>query len=167
MLIEMLFLKITMTSTFISSALCRGWLYNGDYIRCDEQLCSSGGTVLCWGRWSWQRCLQLKLLQQESLLSVPYNFVTIQLKFSMLVLSLASQLWVSGNLRARFLKYLIVPNVFLFALINYPSLQMLKRHLGACESISACYPAPRIWRFRLQERGVASPLQPKGRSNWA
>lgn len=43
MLIEMLFLKITMTSTFISSALCRSCLYNWDCIRCDEQMCSREG----------------------------------------------------------------------------------------------------------------------------
>lgn len=43
MLIEMLFLKITMTSTFISSALCWSCLYNWDYIRCDEQMCSERG----------------------------------------------------------------------------------------------------------------------------
>lgn len=54
MLIEMLFFKITVTSTFIATALYWDWLYNHDHIRCDELLCCQDR--LCCAvleRWSW------------------------------------------------------------------------------------------------------------------
>lgn len=90
MLIEMLFFKITMTSTFTSSTVCWGWLYNCDYIRCDEQLCSWEGLWCVWGKMELVVTPVLKLLCKESLFSVLYNIIIFWPKFSMLVLSLPS-----------------------------------------------------------------------------